>query len=81
MLNSKATDFVICLHGSRTVAKAEKISGGGARPTSFEIRLRLRGIAAGIICFAALGKDATGRLKSSRFRSSLPMLASQVCGL
>jgi hypothetical protein len=35
-----------------------------------EIRLRLRGIAAGILCFVALGKDTTGRLKSSRFRSS-----------
>ena len=37
-----------------------------------KIRLRLRGIAAGILCFVALGKDATGRLKQKtrRFRSS-----------
>jgi hypothetical protein len=36
-----------------------------------ELCLRLRGIAAGILCFVALGKDATGRLKQKtrRFRS------------
>src|ERR1035438_4962759 len=63
------------------VAPATSAPNGSPDGRPGQIRLRLRGIAAGIICFAALGKDATGRLKSSRFRSSLPMLASQVGGL
>jgi hypothetical protein len=47
-----------------------KIRSPGFARHSLLIRLRLREFAAGILCFAALGKDATGRLKSSRFRSS-----------
>ena len=41
-------------------------------PVTVVIRLRLREFAAGILCFVALGKDATGRLKQKtrHFRSS-----------